>query len=515
MTSQKFAVDQLVLESASVLTPAHFESFSRLCKKVVYGPDFQLLLVDCRDQLLQQQLQKLLSAVCQKAGFAENQLSLSADIPDVFELQQRLQQLAVSHQLIQLTQAAAWFNVVPDGKRWQEFNLLRENIAQSVNCKLVLWLDETAINQMINQAPDWWAWRSGVYTFSSEYVVSTSLSPKLSDINRRNLNKSKVAARIAELHSWLEQQGASEPELSLSLLLELGDLYRQRGDIDIALDIYEHLLNVLENTDDARAVAVTLGRIADVKYVRGDLDEALDIVFNKELPVYTQLGDIHAIAVTYDKIADIYKLRGQLDSALSILLNNCLPMFENIGDLREVAITQRKMADIYELQGAFDKALAIRLDKELPIFEQSGDLREIALTKGRVADIKQSQGSYDEALAIRIEEELPVFEKLGDIRELAVVKSKIADIHEIRGEIDTAISIRLEYCLPLFERIGDSYGILVSKTEIARLWIKRGNPSDSDRARQFLEQALAIANKMDVPEKTYVQNLLRTHFQTT
>lgn len=554
MTAQKFAVDQLVLESASVLSPAHFESFSRLCKKVVYGPDFQLLLVDCRNQLLQQQLQKHLSAVCQKAGFAESQLPLSAEIPDVFELQQRLQNLARSHSLIQLTHAAAWFNAVPDGKRWQEFNLLRENIAQSVNCKLVLWLDDTAINQMINQAPDWWAWRSGVYTFGLESILSKPPSASHHYYDRRNLTKAKVALRIAELRSWLDKYSDNEPEIAAPLAFELGDLYLQRGDVDDARYSFEQrCLPLLEKLNDYRAIAVLHGRIADIQEIRGELDSALNIRVNSELPVYEQIGDVQSMAVVlgkiadihavrgnfgealailkkqclplyesvgskrgsatvYRQIADIYFTKGELDTALDIRLRNELPVFQELGDVREMAITQGRIADINQFRGEFDVALDIRVNKELPVFERLGDIQQVAVTKGKIADIMQLKGELDEALKIRVNDELPVYEKLGDIRELAVTQFKVAEIKDRKGEFDSALSMMADKCLPVFEKVGDQRGIVVCKACMANLMMKIGNPRDIVKAKELFNESLNIANKLDIAEKEYIQYLMRQYF---
>lgn len=473
MTSQKFAVDQLVLESASILTPAHFESFSRLCKKVVYGPDFQLLLVDCRNQLLQQQLQKLLSEVCQKAGFAENQLSLSADIPDVFELQQRLQQLALSHSLIQLTHAAAWFNAVPDGKRWQEFNLLRENIAQSVNCKLVLWLDETAINQMINQAPDWWAWRSGVYTFSSQYLVAQSPpKPNFNHMSRLNLNKTKVVTRIAELRSWLTQYEHAEIEIAAPLALELGDLYQQLGNFDDALNVYE----------------------------------------SHCLPLFTRLSDTHSIAITHSNIADIKEARGELNEALDIRLNLVLPVHQKLGNMREIAMAQLKIADTYVELYKLDIALNILLNESLPGFQQIGEARDIALTYGRIADINHMQGNYETELSIRLEKELPAFKELGDVRELVVVQSKIADILAARGSIDEALDIYLDICVPVYEKLGEVIYLAISKAKIARLWMIRGRPDDVLHAKAFLEEALKITTQANHAQAIFIKEFLEEYF---
>ena len=56
-----------------------------------------------------------------------------------------------------------------------------------------------------------------------------------------------------------------------------------------------------------------MGQIADVLQARGQLDEALRIYQEEELPVYERLGDMRSKAITMGKIADILKVRGQED----------------------------------------------------------------------------------------------------------------------------------------------------------------------------------------------------------
>jgi phosphopentomutase len=56
-----------------------------------------------------------------------------------------------------------------------------------------------------------------------------------------------------------------------------------------------------------------MGRIADVLQARGQLDEALRIRQEEELPVYERLGDVRAKAITMGKISDILQAQGQGD----------------------------------------------------------------------------------------------------------------------------------------------------------------------------------------------------------
>ncbi|MCP5228043.1 tetratricopeptide repeat protein [Accumulibacter sp.] len=79
-----------------------------------------------------------------------------------------------------------------------------------------------------------------------------------------------------------------------------------------------------------------MGKIADILEARGQLDEALRIRQEEQLPVYERLGDVRSKAVTMGKIADILEARGQLDEALA-LHEQRLPIAQRLGDIESLA----------------------------------------------------------------------------------------------------------------------------------------------------------------------------------
>jgi tetratricopeptide (TPR) repeat protein len=274
----------------------------------------------------------------------------------------------------------------------------------------------------------------------------------------------------------------------------IADILDARGDLDAALKIRtEEELPTYEKLGDVRELAVSKGKIADILFARGDLDAALKIRIEEELPTYEKLGDVRSLAVSKGKIADILFARGDLDAALKIRAEEQLPIFEKLGDVRSLAITKGQIADILSARGDLDAALKIRAEEQLPIFEKLGDVRELAITKGKIADILFARGDLDAALKIRTEEQLPIFEKLGDVRALAVTKGWIADILFARGDLDAALKIRTEEQLPIFEKLGDVRELAVTKGKISDILYARG---DIDAARRLHLENLSAAERM-------------------
>ena len=58
-----------------------------------------------------------------------------------------------------------------------------------------------------------------------------------------------------------------------------------------------------EQLGDVRSKAVTMGKIADILASRGEVEAALRIRYEEQLPVYEQLGDVHALLVTRANLA--------------------------------------------------------------------------------------------------------------------------------------------------------------------------------------------------------------------
>ncbi|ETX01539.1 MAG: hypothetical protein ETSY1_07045 [Candidatus Entotheonella factor] len=469
---------------------------------------------------------------------SENQcLDIEAE-HDFFEVLNQLYHLPSNTALVHLLGASAWLQ---DSSRATDLlhglNYQREQVAANCPFVIVLWLYDSQVRDLAQNAPDMWAWRAAVLDFSLPLEPEAILS-------QREIVKEKIVSiqadsherqrRLADIEAYLSKQpkryasdaallremsriymvfgDITQAEKSARIAYDisheyddkqgcamavgfLADVFMIRGDLDEALRMRtEEELPIYERLGDARSLVVTKGKIADILQLRSDLDEALRIRTEEELPVYEQLGDVRSLAVTKGKIADILQLRGELDEALRILTEDQLPVYERLSDVREVAVTQGKIADILQLRGELDEALRIRTEEELPVYERLGEVNSIAVTKGQIADILQLRGNLDEALRMRREEELPVYERLGEVRSIAITKSKIADILQLRGNLDEALRMRREEELPVYERLGDVRLIAVAKGKIADILQLRGDLDEALRIR--LEDQLPVYEQL-------------------
>jgi tetratricopeptide (TPR) repeat protein len=352
------------------------------------------------------------------------------------------------------------------GRRWREVN--------DENAALAEWLAQIPPGEAarVERAGSGYAIRNGPYHAWLRFCEA-ALATGVGDDAKSNFLwtlgivalhgglPDRALAAAGEKRELDRKRGADrQAALSTSLI---ADILEARGQLDEALKIRtEEELPVFERRGDVRARAVTMGKISDILQARGQLDEALKIRNEEGLPVYERLGDVRERAVTIGKIADILQARGQLDEALKIHTEEELPVYERLGEVRARAVTMGKIAEILQAWGQLDGALKIWQQQVLPAMERLGDVRTRAVTMGKIADILAARGQLDEALKIRNEEELPVYERLGDMRERALTMGKIAGILHARGQLDEALKIWIEEAA-VYERLGAARDLLFAR----------------------------------------------------
>lgn len=80
------------------------------------------------------------------------------------------------------------------------------------------------------------------------------------------------------------------------------------------------------------------------------------------MSVYERLGDVRARAVTLGQIADVLQAQGQLDEALRIRQEEELPVYERLGVQRDILVAQAVIAlNLLQRDAPGDRVRAVRL----------------------------------------------------------------------------------------------------------------------------------------------------------
>ena len=309
-------------------------------------------------------------------------------------------------------------------------NFQRDAFPDRVPVPVVLWVPALAQRAIATIAPDLWHWRRASFDFSeptARYVEMVDRAVPRPEENYQRQPVEQARARIAMLAEMAAELGdpaalsADDRQWLARLLAERGETEREIGDWDAAEATARAALDIARADSLHALTARAWAVLGDIRTSRGDLDEALRIRREEELPVFERLGDVRSRAVTMGQNRRRARRprRGRRGPA-HLRREEELPVYERLGDVRSRAVTMGYIADVLAARGDVNEALRVRREEELPVYERLGDVRSRAVTMGKIADILAARGDVDEALRIRREEELPVYERLGDVRERAV-----------------------------------------------------------------------------------------------
>jgi len=108
-----------------------------------------------------------------------------------------------------------------------------------------------------------------------------------------------------------------------SLWYELADVYRVRGDLDRALDLYEQARDILDDLGDLKGKAATLHEMANVLVTRGELDQAMDL-YRQSLAIQERLGDLRGKAMTLGMMGQVLFAAGRHAEGIRAVLQGYL-----------------------------------------------------------------------------------------------------------------------------------------------------------------------------------------------
>jgi tetratricopeptide (TPR) repeat protein len=141
--------------------------------------------------------------------------------------------------------------------------------------------------------------------------------------------------RMEQAAEVLEEQGALLEASGMWRLCSAANLHRnQLAQAQLAS---KRALELARRGGGELEQAMALSSIADIHDLRDELDEALRIHLEHELPVYERAGEVRRFAVTLAKVADLRRQLGQLDAAVELLDGQALPELERVGTPCELA----------------------------------------------------------------------------------------------------------------------------------------------------------------------------------
>lgn len=156
-------MDQKDLSSSVASAERQSDPEIRRMSRVLRGSGFRLLFVEVSSEVDRLALFGTVDKEIASLGKKSLVLDLSTlGDHEVYELRQQITQRRPDVDCFHLIRGDAWLT----DDRMYAFNLAREYLAQKTGGSYIFWLSPASITRFALAAPDFWAWRSGVFEFA-------------------------------------------------------------------------------------------------------------------------------------------------------------------------------------------------------------------------------------------------------------------------------------------------------------------------------------------------------------
>jgi tetratricopeptide (TPR) repeat protein len=342
----------------------------------------------------------------------------------------------------------------------QDLNFVRDAYRQSVPYPTLIVLPDYSITRVSQYAPDFWAWRSGVFCFKTSAhhlqqlrttALNQSLPPLANPDNQAQIDHLKQL--LMELKPSGQPMAPQAQQTCIEVYYKLGSAHLTQRQAAKARD---YLLKGLE-------------------LAQQDADSLLLQNFQRKLGhAYEQLRQFEKAIAAYEQALELARSSEQLNQEAMIL-----------NDLGDVTLKQRQFSPA---QALYQQSLAIN--------ESLGDRYSQASTYSNLGIVAQELREW--ALARKhYNQALEIFIEYGDRYEQASTYYQLAMVAEATGDLENA---KLDYLkdLEITLEFKDEHGLDISLANLARFY--QAHPDDV-----FLAQ---MAQLMNVEPANFKRQLL-------
>ncbi|MDZ8134244.1 MAG: tetratricopeptide repeat protein, partial [Nostoc sp. DedQUE04] len=290
----------------------------------------------------------------------------------------------------------------------QDLNFVRDSYRQTVPHPLLFILPDYAISRLAKFAPDFWAWKSGLFRFkTTELTRDRAIANTLNaDTNIERLPTPEQQERIDLLHSLLMEYNPTgeipSPEhlrnccnilnelgkaylsqrkpiqareylekaceiikkfpdysLEIEVINQLGKSYQQQRQFESANRYHQQALDIAKKQKNRSAVANSLFYLGNVSLDMRQFHQARDY-YQQVLEIDIEFGDRYSSASTYHNLGSVAKELRQYDQArdyyqqaLEIKIEfsdryNCASTYHNLGMVAQELRQYDQARDYYQ-----------------------------------------------------------------------------------------------------------------------------------------------------------------------
>lgn len=273
----------------------------------------------------------------------------------------------------------------------------------------------------------------------------------------------------------------------------MGNIYGIIGNLEKALEMHYKALEIDLSIGNKYGIATDYGNIGIVYRNYGDLNKALEM-HKKALEIATEIGNKSIIAGTYSNIGNIYQTSGDMDEAIE-MYNKALELYKEIGGKEGMAIQYSNIGNIYQVGKKYDRAIEMH-NKALEIDKDMKNKVGIATNYGNIGIVYRNLGDLDKAQEMYIEA-LKIAEEIG-IREIKAIQyGNIGNIFLISSDFDKALEMYVK-AIEIDENMGNKEGVASNYANMGLVYKTHGNLKP---AREYYKKALDLFTQIGAKDK--------------
>ncbi|YAF97134.1 MAG: tetratricopeptide repeat protein [Nodularia sp. CChRGM 3473] len=423
----------------------------------------------------------------------------------------------------------------------QDLNFVRDSYRQTVPHPLLFILPNYAISRLAKFAPDFWAWKSGLFRFkTTESTRNEAIANTLNaDTNIERLPTPEQQERIDLLHRLLMEYNPTgripSPEhlrnccnilnelgkaylsqrkpiqareylekaweitktfpdysLQIEVINQLGESYQQQRQFESANSYHQQALDIAKKQENRRAVANSLFDLGNVSLDMRQFPQARDY-YQQALEITIEFGDHYNCANTYhnlgivaQELREYDQARDYYQQALEITIEfgdhyNCASTYHNLG------IVAQELREYDQARDYYQQALEITIEFG-DRYSCASTHHNLGIVAQELREYNQARDYYQQALEIKIE--------FGDRyscasthHQLGRVAEELREYEQARVYYQQALEIKIEF--------GDRYSCASTYHQLGRV---AEELREYEQARVYYQQALEIKIEFGVSE---------------
>ena len=288
-------------------------------------------------------------------------------------------------------------------------------------------------------------------------IIESELRNNMGEFDQVIKLTEKITKEIEEIEEFLDQKGEKE-RIKIDILNEHVWALQNMGRLDEGLEKVEEGIKLLkeldvegQNVKDKERKTKLLLNKGNIYLYKGEMEQSW-VYYEKSLLINEELGNKELISLSLNNMGNIYHWKGELDQAMEYYKIS-LKLREETGNKQSIAGSQNNIGLIYQKKGKLDKALKY-YDKCLVICQEMGYKRLIAHPLTNIGQVYHLKGNLDKALEY-YDKGRAIFKKQGDKNQTAELLLHIGCIYHESGEL-AAASYFLHQCMEICEEIGSN-----------------------------------------------------------